>query len=143
MPPVAERPRVTPERRILLRDLGLGCWTLVVYATSIERLPGDWQSWLAIAVGGIAALAFAYAAEHADRFDGLVENLGPHRVAVLAVAIALSGTVAAIAGVFPVDFLVPVGFGVGLAVVGYRVVFGLVRPIPVRLLERERETSGP
>lgn len=130
-----------PRRRVLLRDFGLAIWVLVLYATSSVQPWERSETMLAAVVGGVAFACFAYVSEHTDRFDGLVDDLGPHVVAVLLLATALGTTTAVLATVVPIAASVAFLFGGAVALVPYRIVFGVVKPIPERVLERERTTA--
>jgi len=90
-------------------------------------------------MGAVVTLVLAYPSEHTP--GALLERLGPHVAAALSFVTAQVAIVVGVAGVVPLERLYAVVLGSAVAVVGYRVAFGPVRPIPEPLLERERRAK--
>lgn len=126
-------------RRVVITETGMGVlWILLgVVNVGIDGFRGTW--WL-VALAAVATAALVYADEQRlGDWDEFSRG-----------ALAIAGVLAAVVAVWVVVWVttlsVPTAVsaamaGTGVGLVGYRVVFGVVRPVPESRLEASRERA--
>ena len=120
--------------RILVGDFAIGV-LFVVSTLSFFRTSVDWWVMLAVIGHTVGCILFFYRCEHGRPRESLVGFCA--LVGVTVSVTALGAPVAA-----GLKFALFVGFGLGL--LGYRFLYGIVRPIPEwRLTNARRPTATP
>jgi hypothetical protein len=130
---------MTPERQVFLTDglVGIGPATVGVLTFGPEA------GWLALPVALVVAALIA-GVNYYDEHVGFERTLGEGVVSVGAVVAPFLVSLLLFYLGSPLAVSVSLGGFVGLSLgfLGYRVVYGIVRPIPERRLERAREQSA-
>jgi len=127
-------------RKILLFDSLLGTvW--IVTGLSVAASREIASVWWLVGVGGLAAVGLLAAEEHGHTPADSLRWFGVTIVGVLVVGVV---TVVATTSLFTFDATVAIGahlVGLGVGLLGYRLLYGLVWPIPDAGLDRARERA--
>jgi len=121
-------------RRVVLLECGLGLlWTVYGFGTqSAATLRAAW--WVA-ACGAVAIPALLYLEEHRWT-DWGVYRRGATTIAAVLVSVALAAAAVAVT-TLSTGTVVSVGLGgLGIGLLAYRAVYGLVYPVPESRLDR-------
>ncbi|MFB6164120.1 MAG: hypothetical protein ABEJ31_03080 [Haloarculaceae archaeon] len=129
---------MTPERRVLLVD---GLAGLAVLAVGMGLLDAPLQWWVLVlaSVTAISVAGVLFGVER-DQF----ESIGRALLVAALFVLAPLGVAAATALARPTlgaALAFAVFLGVGGGIIGYRFVFGVLRPVPERRLERARDRA--
>ncbi|MFB6178939.1 MAG: hypothetical protein ABEI77_04365 [Halorientalis sp.] len=126
-----------PERKVLLGDALVGLSPLVAAALSLDSAVG-WRDALLGLVCAVVVAGLLYLSEH-DAFEGVASE--PVTIALLVAVPFTLVFVLVLVNPGTVPWFLAAFVGAGLGLLGYRFVYGIVRPVPEKRLEQARERA--
>ncbi|WP_136716772.1 hypothetical protein [Halorientalis salina] len=126
---------MTPERKVLVGDTVIGLSPVVVAGLSFDGAVG-WLDVLLALVSGLVVALLLYLSER-DAFAGVASE--PVIIALLVAVPFTLVFVLVLADPGTVPWVLAVFVGAGLGLLGYRFVYGILRPIPEKRLRQARE----
>jgi len=128
---------MTPERKVLLGDTVIGLSPVVAAGLSLDGAVG-WLDVLLGLVSGLVVAVLLYLSER-DAFAGVVSE--PVTIALLVAVPFTLVFVLVLADPGTVPWVLAVFVGAGLGLLGYRFVYGVLKPIPEKRLRQARERA--
>lgn len=128
---------MTPERKVLLVDTLIGASPLLAAGLSLDGALG-WADALVGLFSGLVVAVLLYLSER-DAFAGVVSE--PVIIALLVAVPFTLVFVLVLADPGTVPWVLAAFVGAGLGLLGYRFVYGVLRPIPEKRLRQARERA--
>ena len=126
---------MTPERKVLLGDTLIGVSPLVAAGLSLDA-PVGWRDVVLGLVAGLVVAGLLYLSER-DAFEGVMSE--PVTIAFLVAVPFTLVFVLVLADPGTVPWLLATFVGAGCGLLCYRLVYGVLKPIPEKRLEQARE----